>query len=216
MIIDCISDLHGHFPELDGGDILIVAGDLTASDKAYQFIEFFLWLDKQNYRKKIIIAGNHDNVLQIVPPITESLPDNISYLCDSGTEFETLKIWGSPWTKSFIGMNENCKAFTVFDDTLLAAKWDLIPHDTNILITHSPPYGFLDRVQDWASESFFEVGSASLLKWQIRHAHMLKLHVFGHIHEGYGIMGREAPYLVNASHMNVDYQPVNPPIRIIL
>lgn len=32
MIIDCIADLHSHYPKLDGGDLLIVAGDLTDRD----------------------------------------------------------------------------------------------------------------------------------------------------------------------------------------
>lgn len=40
MIIDCISDLHGYFPKLQGGDLLLIAGDLTARDEPYQFEEF--------------------------------------------------------------------------------------------------------------------------------------------------------------------------------
>ena len=40
MIIDCLSDLHGHYPSLDGGDLLIVAGDLTARDKLEEHYEF--------------------------------------------------------------------------------------------------------------------------------------------------------------------------------
>jgi hypothetical protein len=35
MIIDCIADLHGHYPKLDGGDLLIICGDLTARDQFY-------------------------------------------------------------------------------------------------------------------------------------------------------------------------------------
>ncbi len=47
MVIDCIADLHGYYPNLDGGDLLIVAGDLTANDKSHQYIEFYKWIQKQ-------------------------------------------------------------------------------------------------------------------------------------------------------------------------
>ena len=64
MIIDCISDLHGHFPDLRGGDLLLIAGDLTARDIEPEYFKFFDWLDEQKYRKKILIAGNHDMEIQ--------------------------------------------------------------------------------------------------------------------------------------------------------
>jgi len=54
MIIDCIADLHGFYPELDGGDLLIIAGDITASDKSHQWVEFFKWLAAQDYQKKSV------------------------------------------------------------------------------------------------------------------------------------------------------------------
>jgi len=63
MIIDCISDIHGFFPKLDGGDLLLIAGDLTARDEPQQFKEFKQWLKEQRYAKKVLIAGNHDNFL---------------------------------------------------------------------------------------------------------------------------------------------------------
>lgn len=61
MIIDIVSDLHGCKPALHGGDLLIVAGDLTKRDTQNQHLEFVQWLMEQNYRKKIWIAGNHDH-----------------------------------------------------------------------------------------------------------------------------------------------------------
>ncbi len=65
MIIDCIADLHGFYPsDLPGGDLLIIAGDLTATDTQKQHLEFVDWLYKQKYEKKVWIAGNHDNFLQ--------------------------------------------------------------------------------------------------------------------------------------------------------
>jgi Icc-related predicted phosphoesterase len=253
MIIDCISDLHGHYPELEGGDLLIVAGDWTVHDKPSELLKFFLWVTGQEYQRKIVIAGNHDNMIQETPMMLEGLPDlALTYLCDSGTEVEyeepirnlldendkslvyrkKLKIWGSPWTKTFEGMNPHCKAFTCDTEEELAGKWALIPDDVDILVTHSPAACILDR-----NDRGEYCGSPSLL---IRATSLpnLKLFVFGHIHEGYGqyraeeliefsenymtmkIFGppkcKSMPHIVNASHVNERYEPVNKPIRIEL
>ncbi len=216
MIIDAISDLHGHKPKLPGGDLLIIAGDLTASDKFVQYEMFFAWLKKQNYRKKVFIAGNHDN-----QAMTQFDWHGAEYLCDSGTEFEGIKIWGSPWTKTFKGMNPECKAFTVDTEDALMDKFELIPHDTDILITHSPPYGILDHIPVMMDGSIFHAGSAALFGW-LKYVHRPRIHVFGHIHEAYGAEEVFATYndkmmiSINASHVNEKYKPVNEYVRIEL
>ena len=222
MIVDMISDLHGHYPKLEGGDLLIVAGDLTARDESYQYLEFNNWLNCQEYKKKIVIGGNHDNCLQSgIPVFTNTLETrmmipvyglDITYLCDSGTEFEGLKIWGSPWSLWFHGINPNCKAFTASENKL-KKKFDLIPDDVDILITHSPPHGILDLCESG------HVGSKSLRR--IMGRVKPKLWVCGHIHEGYGefkdttISGIDY-HIINASIMNDHYEPVNKPVRVIL
>lgn len=227
MNITCISDLHGYYPYLEGGDILIIGGDLTARDTEKEYDDFWRWLCYQNYNKCIVIAGNHDNFLQNNPNFLKDCGDNIEYLCDSGTEFEGLKIYGSPWTKTFEGMNPNCKAFTVDTEEELAEKWSIITKDTDILITHSPPKFGLDKTihQD-------HVGSESLRDWIF--INNPKLHIFGHVHESYGIIlhtqiqdlnfklyGKPNTQLckttiINASHMTRQYNPWNKPIRVIL
>jgi Icc-related predicted phosphoesterase len=210
MIIDCIADLHGYYPKLDGGDLLIVAGDLTANDSIQGYDKFFDWLALQNYTKKIYISGNHDNMIFNNKRSTPKFCD-ATYLCDSGTEFEGLKIWGSPWTKRFDGMNPKCMAFTVDTDEELAEKWKSIPKNIDILITHSPSQGVLDETVRCEN-----VGSESLIKPMINSG--CRLHVFGHIHEAYGkfynpILGIT---YVNASHVSERYEPVNKPVRVIL
>jgi Icc-related predicted phosphoesterase len=223
MIIDCISDLHGHYPELEGGDLLIIAGDLTARDTEYQHDDFFVWLNDQSYTKKIFIAGNHDNYLRrnnekFIKTLEKS---DLEYLCDSGTEFEGLKIFGSPWTKSFEGMNPKAKAFTLDTEEELAEKWALIPADVDILVTHSPPYGICDyrpfTLEEKKANFCNGYGSKSLLSRisQIDDGSR-KILVCGHIHEGYGIMNISNPLydkctwkVVNASHVNERYEPVN-------
>lgn len=207
MIIDCISDLHGYYPDLEGGDLLIVAGDLTANDESDEYDRFSQWIQKQNYIKKVVIAGNHDSFIQICPEWT-ALPDlGFEYLCDSGTEFKGMKIWGSPWT-----LTPYCMTFTCDTEKELAAKWALIPPNTDILITHGPPYGLADKTIDGR-----HVGSKSL---QTQAFNLnLKLWVTGHIHAAYGIETPGHLYkctLLNASHVNEDCQPVNKPIRVIL
>lgn len=208
MIIDCISDLHGNCPKLEGGDLLIVAGDLTALDTQSQHMHFMSWISQQDYKKKIWIAGNHDNYLvgtKFIP--IKNL--GMEYLCDSGTEFEGLKIWGSPWTKTFPGMNPHCKAFTVDTEEELAEKFSLIPGDTDILITHSPPFAMLDCT------CHGPVGSLEL-NYAIAKT-KARLIVFGHIHEQGGqVNDLIHTKFVNASIVNERYEHVNKPVRIVL
>lgn len=145
MKITCIGCLHGYGPKLPGGDLLIVTGDLTARDSENEDALFDYWLNEQLYKKKVVIGGNHDNVLA-EGRLKLQFCD---YLCDSGTEFEGLKIWGTPWTSSFKGINPKCTAFIMpfgcDTEQHLKYKWDLIPDDTDILITHSPPFGIYDK-----------------------------------------------------------------------
>lgn len=215
MIIDCISDLHGHYPELEGGDLLIVAGDLTARDTHGEYLRFFHWLHNQKYKHYIFIAGNHDTLIE-KDEVPVSGLGNTTYLCDSGTEFEGLKIWGSPWTKTFPRINPKCTAFTLKTEMDLALKFEKIPLDIDILITHSPPHTILDKTIRGQ-----HVGSRYLRAW-FECVERPKLHVYGHIHESYGTVEIFSEYndamvkLVNASHVNERYEPVNKPIRIEL
>lgn len=215
MIIDCISDLHGFFPKLDGGDLLIIAGDLTKSDRLDEYEKFDAWLRDQQYRKKVIVAGNHDNHLQNGYKIKYG-----DYLEDSATEFEGFKIWGSPWTKRFEGQNPMCMAFSYPLEDDLKCKFDLIPDYIDILVTHSPPYAIMDTVDDHDSCANYHVGSWALGNYI--QEFKPKLHVFGHIHECYGCdedewnLGPKTTKYINASHVNEWYEPVNPPIRIEL
>lgn len=223
MIIDCISDLHGYYPKLEGGDLLIVSGDLTARHTPLETVGVLEWLEQQEYRKIIFIAGNHDT--QLVEDDEYKVffdgkifnikwSDKIEYLCDSGTEFEGLKIWGSPWSLWFAGINPKCTAFTG-DEQKLMDSYDKIPMDTDILITHTPACGILDECKNG------HVGSKALYGW-LKYVGRPKLHVCGHIHEGYGQSEVFATYngkmmlSVNSSIVNEYYEHVNEPIRVIL
>ena len=202
MKIDCISDLHGHLPELEGGDLLIVAGDLTAHDMTEEHKFFFKWLLQQNYKQKILIAGNHDGSLHGLYR-NKSEATDLEYLLDSGYEFDNLKIWGSPWTPTFFNWY-----FMKDRGEDIKKMWDLIPDDTDILVTHGPPYGILDYVGG------DNQGCLDLLH-AVRRVKP-KLHIFGHIHEGYGQTEIDGTIFVNASIMDGKYRPRNKPITVIL
>jgi Icc-related predicted phosphoesterase len=214
MIIDCVADCHGYYPKLEGGDLLIVAGDLTSRDEPIQYGHFAAWFDRQKYRNKILIAGNHDRFFETsgfekIKDVYEGI--NAEYLCDSGTEFEGLKIWGSPWSLWFPGINPKCVSFTCKTEEELKEKWDLIPNNTDILITHCPPRGIRDLTK---SKKF--AGSKTLVDKLL--LSNVKLHVFGHIHEcgGQDIFHEFGRKYVNASIVNEYYEHVNEPIRVIL
>lgn len=217
MDITAISDLHGYYPKLPGGDLLIVAGDLTCTDKEPEYFNLFQKLSYEKYQKIIIIAGNHDNCLEKNDfTISWSIDSQeiFEYLCDSGTEFEGLKIWGTPWTKTFVGMNPQCKTFTCDTEEELAKHWEKIPEDTDILITHSPPWGIRDKT--YSGEN---VGSKSLALKVGNMESPPKLWVWGHIHEAYGedlAIRSKSCKMINASHVNEYYKPVNKPVRIKL
>lgn len=210
MIIDCISDLHGYFPQLEGGDLLIVAGDLTARDTQEEHLRYLKWLNVQQYEKVIFIAGNHDNYYVDDECYCEG---HIKYVCNSVTEFRGLKIWGSPHSLWFDGVNPACTAFMGSEEEL-AAKYALIPDDIDILISHTPMWGMLDQNRDG-----YLCGSRSLRDAVDRV--MPKLLVCGHIHEqgGNELMYKHPgpnTWCVNASYVNEHYEPVNKPIRIEL
>jgi Icc-related predicted phosphoesterase len=223
MIVDCVADLHGHYPELEGGDLLIVAGDLTASDDPIQHQTFKAWLLGLDYRKKVVIGGNHDNYLEGDFPDSLWTMPGLTYLCDSGTTFEhfcsddrnllvgrSWKIWGSPWTKRFEGMNPNAMAFTVDTEEELAEKWLTCPNDVDIIVTHCPAYDILDETTEG-----IKTGSPSLLKLICEKKPILS--IFGHIHEqGSKSIDLGFTLCVNASLVNERYEPKNKAVRIEL
>jgi Icc-related predicted phosphoesterase len=175
MNITCISDTHNHHSQLDiknGGCILIHAGDLTEYGTLEELEDFFKWFGKQNFEHKICIAGNHDLSLENISNklLKQLIPKEVHYLENNTIKIEGLKIWGSPCTPYFLGM-----AFNKRRGEELKKHWSKIPKDTDILVTHTPPYGILD--QNLGCESLLE--RIEIIK--------PKLHVFGHIHENRGI-----------------------------
>jgi hypothetical protein len=143
--------------------------------------------------------------LREIREIIEEYEEDFEYLCDSGTEFEGIKIWGSPWSPIFEGVNSKCKAFMA-RDAKLKRKFEKIPADTEILITHSPPCMILDHNIDGNP-----CGSFILLDQLEDRVHP-KYHFFGHIHEQHGkhTVFKNGPYdtvCANVSYVDERYKP---------
>lgn len=215
----CISDLHTYQKsvQMPPGDLVVCAGDLTFRGYEHELKLIGQWFRSLPYEHMVTIAGNHDRCFEdsraeaerwLLGEADERIP-NFYYLQDNGIELEIngikVKIWGSPWQPWFGGW-----AFNLRDEEDLKEKWKLIPKDTDILITHGPPYKLRDQVSDFGSNPGQHVGCRELRKALQRVRP--KIHVFGHIHEGYGLSRWGDTRIVNASVNTDRYNPTNPPI----
>jgi predicted phosphodiesterase len=200
-----ISDTHGfHDFPVPAGDVLVHAGDGCGRgtlDEARAWAEF---MRRQPHPHKVVIAGNHDRCFESDFDEAAALFEGLHFLHDSACEIAGLRFWGAPWQPWFLSW-----AFNLPRGPELAAKWALIPDDTDVLVTHGPPMGILDRT--YAGEP---VGCEEL-RAALRRVRP-RLHVFGHIHEGYGTAEVDKTTFVNASICTLAYQPTNPAVVIDL
>jgi Icc-related predicted phosphoesterase len=214
--ITFISDTHTKHEKLTGflkgGDMLIHAGDLTSRGYITEIENFMKWYDNiNNYDTKVFIAGNHDFGFQDENQKLRGLLTgykNIDYLEDElmmvGEDYDNMvKIWGSPWQPEFHNW-----AFNLPRGEKIKEKWDMIPVDTDILITHGPPMGKLDYVP----YDSINVGCEELMRRvsEIKP----KIHVFGHIHEGHGYVFDGTTHYINAANLNGRYEFRNKPLTI--
>lgn len=213
MRIVCISDSHNQLDQvqLPKGDLLVHAGDWTMGGKLDEIAKFNYDLQmKLEYGfplGAVIIAGNHDFLMEKQPTLGRSIVRAGHYLEDSGIEIEGVKFWGSPATPWFFDW-----AFNFQRGEEIKTKWDLIPGDTDVLITHGPPAGFLDEIPNGDT-----VGCEDLFEALMRVKP--KVHIFGHIHNSYGkillkLNDKHRTQFVNASICTERYKPTNKPIVI--
>ena len=131
---------------------------------------------------KIVVAGNLEINLSSSGPIqNQNVISNAVYL--QGQEFiaNGIKFWGGPWNPER-GFTKRANAFSVSSDEC-AKNWSRMPEDVDILITHCPPYGVLDRKEK--KEVVTYMGCPLLLDNVIRVTPTL--HMFGHCHYESGI-----------------------------
>jgi Icc-related predicted phosphoesterase len=211
------SDTHMLHDRVDwpDGDILVHAGDMTSYGTSGELDRFVEWVEQKVACKKVVmVAGNHDRAFtrnnQKARKIV-SRSRKIIYLEDIGCEIkagnEAIRFYGSPWTLNNL-YEDSEWAFGYRSEMDLFNKWKMIPGDTDILVTHSPPKSVLDKT---CSEE--NVGSPSLLR-EVMDRIKPKAHVFGHVHEAYGTFKMDGVTFINASLCNVDNALANEPIVI--
>ena len=200
---------------LPDGDVLVHAGDSTGSGSLPQIDDFTRWMGSQPHRHKVLIAGNHDFAFDssLRDPVWAEWARNmcenngVTYLCGEEATIEGVKFYGFPWQPIYKWMAFNARQGELW------GRLKLVPENTNVLITHGPPLGIFDYIPDIAEH----VGSFEIAK-TIDRLPQLKAHVFGHIHEGYGMSTRESDGIkfANASICTARYKPTNAPIIIDL
>jgi Icc-related predicted phosphoesterase len=193
-----ISDTHNEHAKLasltdagrmPAGDVLIYCGDISRHGTISEIESFNSWLSVQPYERKIGICGNHDLLFQQDRKKALELLNGGITLFDQelllpvkGRE-TPLKIWGTPWNPWFHDW-----AFNLPRGPQMAAVWAQVPDDVDILVTHTPPHGILDEVNnrhgsgsigcESLRERVEEIAFVEPWKW--------RLNCFGHIHEGRG------------------------------
>jgi Icc-related predicted phosphoesterase len=196
----CISDTHGHHRDLDlpEGDVLLHAGDMTQKGLRSEIQDFNSWLGDISHIFKhiVVIGGNHDLSLEadLAQGNQEPLLTNCILLNHESVLVQGVQIFGSPLEPR---IGRKYIAF-VRDAAQLEDDWNDVPLNTDIILSHAPPYGHGDRM--WGLK---HAGCTSLLHACERVKP--RAVVFGHIHAGYGVTNMNAgtTVCINAASMKL-------------
>ena len=167
------SDLHGHLPPVPPCDILVLAGDILPETEQEVFIvnKLLPWLDRALAKEIVATWGNHDHL----PFRRWDYRSRWHLLVDQTTSIMGIKFHGTPWCRP-VG-----RWAWQAPENILKYIYSLIPDDTDILISHTPPYLMCDLENKHGENC----GSRALLE-RMAQLKELKLLVCGHIHEARG------------------------------
>lgn len=231
MNIVSISDIHGLLPlDLPSGDTLTISGDICPDNYSYTGIDYFTGTDFSSFGRRfqfnwlknkflpwcdglissgsfcniIFIAGNHDSVFEDSNTVTRlRFPIGVHYLQDSGIDIDGVKFYGTPWCNQFFDWS------FMGSEEFLHDKFSLIPAGLDVLLSHSPVYGYGDDIRSFDNSldlmEIKNVGSRSLLEHVARANPRYVL--TGHIHCGSHDEGLfKDTTIVNVSVLNDSYK----------
>jgi len=223
----CISDTHGRHRDLTSrlpeGDVLLHAGDFTMAGGMQEVVDFGEWLQGLPYRRKVVIAGNHDLTFdrayhgdrcsgnaadaEAVRRAFEVAcradgEGGVVYLEDETHVIEGVRIYGTPWQPEF-----GYWAFNLPRGAALLEKWRRVPANTDVLMVHGPPLGRGDE----CLPSLRRAGCADLLT-EIQARIRPQFVVCGHVHEGAGVFFDGTTHYLNACSLDEHYDCIHPPL----
>lgn len=189
-----VSDSHNKHNEIDipsGNDegILIHCGDFTNNGTKEELDNFYTWFKNLKFKHKILIPGNHDKNFY---ENSEKFKDICHVLNDNLITINGLKIWGSGKTIHTEGF---IKGYNQYTKEEIKEYWNNIPMGLDILITHGPPYGILDK-------NIFGISAGDPVLLDVLKTKVPRYHFYGHIHEGHGVSNYGETVCVNASLKN--------------
>lgn len=197
------------------GDVLVFAGDFASKgDEIYHFAQ---WWNKLPHKHKVLVAGNHDRIIDVFPHYVGEMFERTYYLRESGVDIEGLLFWGSPGTLAFTesgAVREDLRgkrwAFQLTPNDA-GHRAELIPESANVVITHGPSAGVLDgfEVPIIGEQRIIHLGDPYLYATLEETQPML--HIFGHVHGGYGTTKLGETECHNVAICNENYEPVNAP-----
>jgi Icc-related predicted phosphoesterase len=217
--IACISDSHNQHRsiEIPKCDVLIHAGDYSYTGDFQSLWEINQWfgkLKKDGVCSEVVtVCGNHDFLFEKNPTLARSIMTNCIYLQDEPLEFMGYRWYGSPRTPFF-----NSWAFNEQRGAEIKKWWAKIPENTQILVTHGPPFGILDVNTEEPYHKHLgpeHLGCEELRK-RVDQLKDLRLHCMGHIHSSHGEEVIDGVKFVNASVLNESYKVVYKPIVVEL
>ena len=185
-----LSDTHGKHRTLplpsQGADILLHCGDWSNwKTSKKDTVDFNKWLGElKGYERKILICGNHEICCGklTTAKIKEKYITNAEYYCNEAIQHKSLKLWLSPLTRAR-NVSYRANSFSKSQERL-QEEFSKCPNDTDVLITHSPPYGILDR-----HKKGHRMGSIEL--WKTVQRVLPSIHIFGHCHDDAGALSRK-------------------------
>ena len=173
--------------------MIVHSGDFTMMGTEGEALDFMEWFCDLPYRHKVFIAGNHDFCLRGAR--LEGLDENCHYLCNSGVQIDGVKFYGVPM---FFEDAINRRAENDFMN---------IPPDTDVLVTHQPPYDILDLSDEIHYGDPF-------LRQRVMQIHP-RLHLFGHIHKAAGVEEWNGSVFSNGAVLGEVYDLANSDIHVL-